>query len=88
MINMKLNTFRFALTGGIYAAIIFASATIAGIFNIPGFIEFASFLKIFYGAYGYSITWIGVAVATLWGFVEGFFHVGLFVLIYNWLNKK
>ena len=85
---MKLNTLKFALTGGIYIAIIFAFATIAGMFNIPGFVELADFLKTFYGFYGYSITWLGVIVGAFWGFCEGFFHVGLFVLIYNCINKK
>lgn len=84
---MKLNTLKFALAGGIYIAIIFALATIAGIFKIPGFVELADFLKTFYGFYGYSVTWLGVIVGAFWGFLEGFFHVGLFVLIYNWLNK-
>ena len=85
---MKLNTLKFALTGGIYVAIIFALATIAGILNVPGFVELANFLKTFYGFYGYSVTWLGVIVGAFWGFLEGFFHLGLFVLIYNWLNKK
>jgi hypothetical protein len=85
---MKINTLKFALAGGIYIAIIFALATIAGIFNIPGFVELANFLKTFYGFYGYSVTWLGVIIGAFWGFLEGFFHLGLFALIYNWLNKK
>jgi len=84
---MKLNTFKFALAGGIYVSIMAAFMTIAGILNIPGSVEFAYFLKVFYGYYGYSVTWIGVIVGAFWGFVEGFIHVGLFVLIYNKLVK-
>ena len=85
---MKSNVLKLALTGGIYVAIVFALATVAGILKIPGFVELADFLKIFYGSYGYSVTWLGVIVGAFWGFCEGFFHVGLFALIYNCINKN
>lgn len=86
--NNKLNVLKVALTGGIYLAIIFALATVAGILNIPGFVELANFLKTFYGFYGYSVTWLGVIIGAFWGFMEGFIHLGLLVLIYNLINKN
>jgi hypothetical protein len=86
--NNKLNVLKVALTGGIYLAIIFALSTIAGILNIPGFVEFVNLLKTFYGSYGYSVTWLGVIIGAFWGFIEGFFHLGLFILIYNFINKN
>lgn len=84
---MKFNVFKFALAGGIYFALMAALLTIAAILKIPGYVQFANFIKPFYSFYGYSVTWHGVIVGTFWGFVEGFFHFGIFAWIYNKLVK-
>jgi hypothetical protein len=84
---MKLNALKFALAGGIYVAIMAVLMTIAGIMNIPGCVEFANNLKSFYGFYGYSVTWLGVIVGAVWGFIEGFFHFGFLAWVYNKLVK-
>ena len=84
---MKLNTLKLALAGGIYVSIMVILITIASMMNIPGFVEFSSFLEIFYGFYGYSVTWVGIIIGALLGFVEGFICLGLLVWIYNKLVK-
>lgn len=80
---MKLNTLKFALAGGIYCAGCLAFVTILALLNVPGFLECAKLLTSFYGFYGYSVSWVGVIVGALWGFVEGFVHIGIFAWIYN-----
>ena len=86
--NNKINALKFALAGGIWLSIIGFSSTILAIFNIPGFLAFGNFLTQIYGSYGYSISWGGSIVGALWGFSEGFIHLGFFALLYNWLNRK
>lgn len=83
----KLNAFKFALAGGIWLGACYALATAFSILNVPGFTPFAELLNQFYGSYGYSITWLGALVGALWGFAEGFVHIGIFALIYNWLIR-
>ena len=87
MVN-KLHTLKFALTGGIYCSAVGLIATIFAILNVPGFLPFAELMKQFYGPYGYSISWLGAIFGAFWGFVEGFVHIGLFGLVYNWLVKN
>jgi hypothetical protein len=84
---MKLNNLKFALAGGIWLAACAALATVAALVGIPGFGEFTAILVKFYGYYGYSVSWLGVAVGAFWGFVEGFVHLGIFAWIYNKLAK-
>lgn len=43
---------------------------------------------IYDGFYGYSISGFGILIGAFWGFVEGFVHLGIFALIYNYLQKK
>ena len=85
--NNKLNAFKFALAGGIWLGLCYILVTICALINIPGFHPCAELLNQFYGSYGYSITWIGAIIGGLWGFAEGFIHLGFFALVYNWLNK-
>lgn len=84
----KFNVKSFALAAGIYGAGCVALVTIAALLKIPGFQQFANSLTNLYGFYGYSITGFGIFVGAFWGFIEGFFHFGIFALIYNFLSKK
>jgi len=84
----KLDVIHIAVAAGIYGAGCVALVTIAAILGIPGFPEFGRLLTGFYGFYGYSISWIGVVIGALWGFAEGFIHIGIFALIYNALFRK
>lgn len=85
---MRLNVKNFALAGGIYGALCVAAVTIAALLNVPGFPEFTSFLETFYGSWGYSTSFAGIFIGALWGFVEGFIHLGVFASIYNKLTRK
>lgn len=82
----KLNALKFALAGGIYVAACAALSTALAVLGVPGFPEFAKLLVPVYGFYGYSISWAGVLMGALWGFVEGFVHIGIFGWIYNRLT--
>jgi hypothetical protein len=84
----KLDVLHIALAAGIYGSGCLSLVTIAAILGVPGFPEFGRLLTGFYGFYGYSITWPGVFVGALWGFIEGFVHIGIFALIYNALFRK
>ena len=84
----KFNVKNFALAGGIYGAGCVALVTISAILNIPGFPEFANSLTKIYGFYGYSVSGFGILTGAFWGFIEGFVHLGMFALIYNFLQKK
>lgn len=85
--NNKLNTLKFALAGGIWLGLCYVLVTVCTITNIPGFSSIAELLYKCYGFYGYSISWIGVIVGGIWGFIEGFVHIGLLIWIYNKLIK-
>ena len=85
--NNKIHTLRFALAGGIWLGLCYATVTLFTLMNIPGFSPVAEFFRQCYGAYGYSISWWGIIVGGVWGFVEGFIHIGFFGWLYNWLNK-
>jgi hypothetical protein len=80
---LKLNIKKFALAGGLYGALLFAVATASGIIGIPGFPPFVNLLMSFYGPYGYTMTWTGVVIGAVCGFIEGFIHLGVFAWIYN-----
>ncbi|HEX8964888.1 MAG TPA: hypothetical protein VF820_00465 [Patescibacteria group bacterium] len=85
---MKLQTGKFALSGGIYFAICAAVLTMLSLMQIPGFLPFTKLLESFYGPYGYSISFIGIFIGAFWGFIEGFIHFGIFAIIYNWVIAK
>ncbi len=85
---MKVDTWRFTVTGGIYGGAVVVLATIASIFRIPGYPPFTKILADFYGPYGYSATWRGLLSRAFWGFIEEFVHTGLFTIVYNILVTK
>lgn len=85
---MKLHNISFALSGGIVIALCFGFTTLAALIGIPGFLPFAKILESGYAAYGYSLSWLGIAFGVLWGFVEGFIWFGLFSMIYNMILSK
>jgi hypothetical protein len=85
--NNKLNTLKFALAGGILIGGCFFISTISALVGVPGFEPFAKILESMYGFYGYSISFVGALVGALWGFMEGFIHLGILAWLYNKLNK-
>ena len=81
-----MNTKKLALTGGIYISVITALCTIASLLNIPGFPQFTKILVDVYGPWGYSVSLPGIFIGAFWGFLEGFFHLGIFGMIYSKLK--
>ncbi|MBI3699748.1 MAG: hypothetical protein HY242_04800 [Afipia sp.] len=83
-----MNTFpvlKFAVAAGLFLSIHAIVITVGAIAGVPGVRPFAEMLTQFYGYYGYSISATGVAAGAILGFLEGFFHFGIFGLIYRWL---
>jgi hypothetical protein len=80
---MMLNTPRFALAGGLIAAVALALQTALAILGVPGFRPVTDLLTAWYGPYGYTVTWMGVLVGALWGFVEGVVWLGALSFVYN-----
>jgi len=81
----KLDAMKFALAGGIAAAICVIFTTIAGIYG--KFPMYNLIMLDLYGALGYSMTWTGVIFGAIYGFIDGFVFVGIFALIYNRLLR-
>jgi hypothetical protein len=85
---MKLNALKFAVAGGLSLAIVAELATLASLLGIPGYPQFTRILTDIYGAYGYSVSAVGLLAGALLGFVEGFVHLGLLALLYNTLIDR
>lgn len=79
----KLNVLKFALAAGIWVGLCFSLITTASFLKVPGFIEFSELLVKFYGWWGYSVSPLGILIGAFYGFIEGFFHFGIFAWIYN-----
>lgn len=83
----KLHALKFGIAAGLLGGVCFAWTTAASLLKVPGFLPFAKLLEQGYSYYGYSITWAGVVVGGIWGFVEGFVWGGALALMYNKLLK-
>ena len=77
----KLNTIKFGLAGGIVTAICIALTTIAGIFNYCP--ECTNLITGIYGNFGYSVSWLGVLLGAIYGFIDMFIGTFAFAWIYN-----
>lgn len=83
-----MNTFpvlRFAVAAGLFFSLHAVIITIGAMAGVPGMRPLAELPTQFYGPYGYSISATGVIMGAILGFSEGFFHLGIFGLIYRWL---
>lgn len=76
---------RFAVAAGIFISAHAVLVTVGALVGVPGMKPFAEMLIQFYGPYGYSISATGILAGAVLGFLEGFFHLGIFGLIYRWL---
>ncbi len=82
---IKLNAFKFGLAGGIISAICISLCTIVSIF---GYSDIQSSIMMdMYSIFGYSTSWLGVLLGGIYGFLDGFFMVWIFALIYNRLIR-
>lgn len=80
---MKLNTHKFALTGAIFAGGWMALATLAALFHVPGATQFMAWVATYAGYYGYHVTWGGLFIGAVIGFIKGYIGFGLFAWVYN-----
>lgn len=85
---MKLSALSFALAGGVYAAIVMALVTIASRIDVPGAHGITNGLVKMFGSYGYSVTWLGLVMSIIIGFVIGFILIGFYAVLYNSMVKK
>lgn len=86
--HAKADVIRFALAGGIYAAVCVGLVTVCSLLGVPGFKPVTDLLQQVYGFYGYTVSTIGIVVCAFWGLIEGFVHFGVFALLYNLLLRK
>jgi hypothetical protein len=77
----KLNTLKFGLAGGITAGFCMMLTTILGIYGL--FSEYNNFIVSIYGLFGYSISWIGVFLGAIYGFIDAFLLTAVFAWVYN-----
>ena len=82
--KMKLDILSFAIAGGKVCGLMVALSTIAGIYGIMGGFNFLNLLIAdIYGVLGYSVSWTGVLLGLIYGFIDGFIFFGLMAWIYN-----
>lgn len=77
----KLNTLKFGIAAGITAGICVAFTTILGIYGL--FPEYNNLIISIYGFLGYSISWAGVFLGAIYGFIDGFILTAIFAWVYN-----
>jgi len=84
MASLKLDAVKFGLAGGILTALCVATTTLAGIYGwMGGFSMWNSIIIDIYGNLGYNITWAGLLLGAIYGFIDGFIATWIFALIYN-----
>jgi hypothetical protein len=81
----KFPVLRFAVAAGFFLSLHAVIITACALAGVPGMRPFAEMLAQFYGPYGYSVSVTGMVMGAILGFSEGFFHFGIFGLIYRWL---
>lgn len=78
----KINPIRLGFAGGILGGVIILLMTLSGLlFN--SFPEFLSLIADIYGFAGYDVTWFGVILGGIYGFIDCFIFFCLFGLLYN-----
>ena len=84
----KLNAYKFGLAGGILGAVCVMATTLSGIMDWFGGLKiWNEIIADIYGGLGYKITWLGMLLGGVYGFIDCFIAVWLFALIYNKLIK-
>lgn len=77
----KLNILKFGIAGGITTGICVAFTTILGIYGL--FPEYNNLIISIYGVLGYSISWVGILLGAIYGFIDGFILTAIFAWVYN-----
>jgi hypothetical protein len=81
MTDLKLNSLKFGIAGGIIGAITVFLTTINGILGLSNAASFMT--TTLWQNLGYSVTWPGAFIGLIIGFVYGFVPLWLGALIYN-----
>jgi len=77
----KLNAVKFGLACGIVSGVFIALTTL---FSLYGYATlWGNLIEDIYGFMGYSISWIGVLIGAIYGFIDGFVMTSIFAWIYN-----
>ncbi len=76
------------LSLGILSALFVALLTLAAMYGVAGgFPVWVELMEGTYGFIGYSISWLGVLLGALYGFIDGFVLGALGSCLYNRLHK-
>jgi len=78
----KINAINLGVAAGILGGTVLLLTTMAGIL-FRAFPEFLSLMQDIYGFAGYDITWFGVVLGGIYGFVDCFIFFWLLALLYN-----
>ena len=80
---MKLNAVKFGLAGGILSGLFILLLTFFSLVGSGYASTWTGMIVEIYGFLGYSISWFGVVLGAIYGFIDGFIFCGVFALIYN-----
>ncbi|MCW8966383.1 MAG: hypothetical protein OQK82_06835 [Candidatus Pacearchaeota archaeon] len=84
--SLRFDSVRLGIAGGIISSFYMMLTTIIGILGEFGLHN--SMVKEMYGMMGYSTCWLGVFLGGLYGFLDGFFMLWVFAIIYNFLIDR
>ncbi|MCE7938396.1 hypothetical protein DCC79_05255 [bacterium] len=88
MTPSRFDVVKFGLAAGLWLGLMVALATACAMLDVPGFRPFAEMMVQFYGPWGYSLSWMGVVMGAVWGFIEGLVHGTVLAWIYNRLLAR
>ena len=84
---LKLNSYKFGLAGGIIGAGCVILITLCGVMGWVGGLKlWTELLASIYSGLGYKISWVGMILGGIYGFVDCFIITWIFALIYNRLR--
>lgn len=83
---MKLNPHKVGLSLGLVWAIALALLTVLAILFPPYGKEFITVIASVYP--GYSISWAGVVMGFIYGFIDWYIGGVILAWVYNYVNKK
>jgi len=80
--DKRINALSLGVAGGILGGAIILLTTLAGLL-FGGFPEFLSLIADIYGFGAYDVTWFGVILGGIYGFIDCFIFFWLLGLLYN-----
>jgi len=84
---LKLNSYKFGLTGGVIGTLCIMLTTLFGIMNWLGGLKlWTEIIANIYSGIGYKVTWLGMLLGGIYGFIDFFIMAWIFAVIYNKLS--